>query len=273
MLKVPIYIYETGVTIYSDLDAGIQQGYSPMYQKDLVVYKGVSNTIRFTVKNQDQKPVSIFGDSFDFHLIDISSGTTHLLKPLTVIDDGSTTATKGVVELTLNESDIADKLSKFYSFAVARTTDNVRKVTYSNTHFDASGRLEIKDGVYSPFSNSTEITTFSPETRNFYGGGVQQITDYISSHYNADPEFKRMNSVHTVAYYTSNSYNGDLVIQATLDLQPSNNTAWADIKTIKLVNSDGIGYQNIRGIFNWIRIVHTPTTSNAGTLDKIVIRS
>jgi len=273
MLKVPIYIYETGVTIYSDLDAGIPQGYSPMYQKDLVVYKGVTNTIRFTVKNQDQKPQTVFGDSFEFHLIDASTGTTHLLKPLTVVDDGSTTATKGVVELTLNESDVADKVSKFYTFAVARTTDNVKKVTYSNTYFDASGRLEIKDGVYSPFTSSTEITTFNAETRNFYQAGGATITDYVSSHYNADPEYKRMNSVHTVAYYTSDGYNGELKIQATLDLQPSNDTSWADIKTITLTNSSGIGYQNIRGIFNWIRIVHTPTTSNTGTLDKVVIRS
>lgn len=271
MLKVPIYIYETGVTIYSDLDAGIPQGYSPMYQKDLIVYKGVTNTIRFTVKNQDQKPQTIFGDSFEFHLIDSTTGTTHLLKPLTVVDDGSTTATKGVVELTLNESDVADKVSKFYTFAVARTTDGVKKVTYSNTYFDASGRLEIKDGVYSPFSDSTEFTSFSPVTRNFYKAG-SSVTEYISSQYDADPEYKRMNSVHTVAYYTTN-YNGELKIQATLDAQPSNNTSWADIKTITLTNSDGIAYQNIRGIFNWIRFVHTPTNSNTGTLDKIVIRS
>jgi len=54
MLKVPIYIYETGNAIYSDLDAGITQGFAPMYQDDLNVFKGVDNTLKFTVKNQDQ---------------------------------------------------------------------------------------------------------------------------------------------------------------------------------------------------------------------------
>ena len=66
MHKLPIYIYETGFTLFSDLDGTVKQGYTPMYQKDIQVVKGVTNTIKFTVKNQDQKPLDINGETLTF---------------------------------------------------------------------------------------------------------------------------------------------------------------------------------------------------------------
>jgi len=275
MLKLPIYIYETGYTLFSDLDNGIPQGYAPMYQKDIQIVKGVTNTVKFTVKNQDQKPLDINGETFTFNLINKETGAVHIEKDCTTVDDGSTTSTKGVATLTLSENDTASLVSKFYKFAIYRTINGTGKFpAYANTYYDIQGTCEIVDQVYASFTDSTELpnTDFTrPLTDKFYTPG-QAITKYESSRYNAQPEYKRNGALHTLAYYTT-GYTGDLKIQATLDTTVSSDTSWVDLQTINLSNSSGVDYANVTGVFNYLKLCHIPDNSNTGTLDKVVIRS
>lgn len=268
MLKLPLYIYETGYTVYSDLDVTISQGYAPMYQKNVEVYKGITNTLKFTVKNQDQKPISVNNTTFRFVLNNPETGASYLNKPMTVIDDGSTRATRGVVQIVLAENDLIGLNSKFYTYSIIQTVNGVDKPVYTNTYHDAEGTLEIQDKVYSPFSESEVITSFSPNTRSDNSG----IVDYTSSWIDASPEWKRANSIHTVSY-TTTGYKGSIKLQATLETQPGNGTTWVDVSTVSLNNYSGIDYFNVSGIYSWIRLQHTPDISNTGTVDKITVRS
>lgn len=275
MHKLPIYIYETGYTLFSDLDGAVKQGYTPMYQKDIQVVKGVTNTIKFTVKNQDQKPLDISGETLTFNLVNNETGAVHIQKACTTLDDGSTVATKGVATITLNESDTATLVSKFYKFSVTRTIGGSgNHATYANTHYGVAGTLEIIDHVYPAFTNSVELpnTDFTrPTTSNFYKQGGQ-ITEYFSSVVDALPEYKRGNPVHTFQYY-SDTYTGDLTIQGTLDSQVTPSSSWVDLTTISLTSSDTLGYANVTGVYNYFKLKHLPDNSNTGTLDKILVRS
>ena len=275
MLKLPIYIYETGYTLFSDLDNGLKQGYAPMYQKDIQIVKGVTNTIKFTVKNQDQKPLDISGETFTFHLVNKETGGVLLDKQCTTVDNGSTVATRGVCTLALSESDTADLVSKFYKFSVTRTVNGAGNYpTYANTYYEVAGTLEITDGVYAPFSESVELpnTDFTrPLTDDFYSPG-DNVVQYYTSYVDARPEWKRNNPLHTVAYYTT-GYTGDLVIQATQESQPDSGTSWVDLQTINLSNSTGVDYVNITGVYQNLRFYHLPDSSNTGTLDKVLVRS
>jgi hypothetical protein len=275
MHKLPIYIYETGYTLFSDLDGAVKQGYTPMYQKDIQVVKGVTNTIKFTVKNQDQKPLDINGETLTFNLVNKETGAVHLQKPCTTLDDGSTVATKGVATLTLSESDTASLVSKFYKFSVTRTIGGSgNHVTYANTYYEVAGTLELVDHVYPAFTDSVELANTDfvrPTTTNFYRPGGQ-ITEYFSSLVDAQAEYKRNGALHTFTYYP-NTYTGDLTIQGTLDSQVTADTSWVDLQTISITSSDTIGYHNESGVFNYFRLKHLPDNSNTGTLDKVLVRS
>jgi hypothetical protein len=275
MHKLPIYIYETGYTLFSDLDGAVKQGYTPMYQKDIQVVKGVTNTLKFTVKNQDQKPLDISGETLTFNLVNKETGAVHLQVPCVTVDDGSTVATRGVATLTLTESDTASLVSKFYKFSVTRTIGGSgNHVTYANTYYEVAGTIEIVDHVYPAFTDSTKLpnTDFvRPLTSSFYSPNGQ-ITEYFSSLVDAQPEYKRNGALHTITYYSSN-YVGDLTIQATLDSQVTSDTSWVDLTTINLTSSDSIGYQNVTGVYNYFRLKHLPDNSNTGTLDKVLVRS
>jgi len=287
MLKLPIYIYETGYTLFSDLDGAVKQGYTPMYQKDIQVVKGVTNTIKFTVKNQDQKPIDISTlgntaagnvgtNSLTFVLTNKETGAVHLETACDILDDGSTVATRGVATLTLTESDTASLVSKFYKFSVYRSDAGIKKAVYANTYFGVEGTCEVVDHVYPAFTNSVELpnTDFTYDkqiTSSFYRPNGQ-ITEYFSSIVDAIPEYKRNGALHTITYYSSN-YVGDLTIQATLDSQVTSDTSWVDLTTINLTSSDSIGYQNITGVYNYFRLKHLPDNLNTGTLDKVLVRS
>jgi len=275
MHKLPIYIYETGYTLFSDLDGAVRQGYTPMYQKDIQVVKGVTNTLKFTVKNQDQKPLDISGETLTFNLVNKETGAVHLQTPCVTVDDGSTVATRGVATLTLTESDTASLVSKFYKFSVTRTIGGSgNHVTYANTYYEVAGTIEIVDHVYPAFTDSTELpnTDFvRPLTSDFYRPSGQ-VTEYISSIYDAQPEYKRNGALHTLTHY-STSYTGTITVQATLDSQVTSDTSWVDLTTVNLTSSDSIGYQNITGVYNYFRLKHLPDNSNTGTLDKVLVRS
>jgi len=275
MLKLPIYIYETGYTLFSDLDGTVPQGYAPMYQKDIQIVKGVTNTVKFTVQNQDQKPLDISSETFTFHLVNTETGGVLLDKQCTTLDDGSTRATRGVCTLTLSESDTADLVSKFYKFSVTRTVNGAGNYpTYANTYYEVAGTMEIVDTAYASFSVSEELpnTDFTrPLTSDFYSVGGQ-VTEYYSSIVNARPEWKRNNPLHTIAYYTT-GYTGDIVIQATQESQPDSGTSWVDLQTISLSNATGVDYVNLTGVYQNLRLYHLPDSLNAGTVDKVLVRS
>ena len=275
MLNFTIFIFVSGYTLFSDLDPGTRQGYTPMYQKDIQVAKGVTNTIKFTVKNQDQKPLDISGETLTFNLVNKETGAVHLQKQCTTVDDGSTVATKGVATLTLNESDTADLISKFYKFSVTRTIGGSgNHVTYANTYYEIAGTLEIVDQVYPSFTNSTELpnTDFTrPLTNDFYSPNGQ-VTEYYSSIVDAQPEFKRNGALHTFQYYNT-SYTGTLYLEATLDPQVSSDTSWVQLDTVSFNGSTDNSYINVTGVYNWFRLKHLPDISNTGTLDKVLVRS
>jgi len=275
MLKLPIYIYETGYTLFSDLDGAVEQGYTPMYQKDIQVSKGVTNTIKFTVKNQDQKPLDINGETLTVVLVNKETGAVTLEKDCTTLDDGSTTATRGVATLTLTESDTASLVSKFYKFSVYRTVNGSGKYpAYANTYFGIEGSLEVVDHVYPAFTASTELpnTDFTrPLTEDYYSYG-DAITYYNTSQIDAQPEYKRNGALHTIQYYAT-GYDGTLTVQGTLDAQVTSDTSWVDIKDITLTNTDTTGYTNVTGVYSYFKLRHLPDSSNTGTLDKVLVRS
>lgn len=60
MQKMYRYLANNKVTVLANT-AGFATEYRPVYQKNLLVYRGIDNLIHFEVKNHDQKPVSLSG--------------------------------------------------------------------------------------------------------------------------------------------------------------------------------------------------------------------
>jgi hypothetical protein len=125
---------------------------SKVYDRQLKLYRGVSNPITFTFKNEDQKAQFVDSKTFEFNLIDTETNKSVLTRNLTILDDGSTTSTKGQASVTLTEGDLLDLDAKFYNYSVREVaTDGTRTVTFADTAYNSAGTAEVLDGGYPQF--------------------------------------------------------------------------------------------------------------------------
>ena len=135
---------------------------SNVYNRRITLHRGVDNPLNFTFKNEDQKAQDITSKTYEFNMIDTESKKSVITKTLTILDDGSTTSTKGDASCTITEADLLGLDAKFYNFAVREVkSDNSREVTYSDTGYAAAGTIELLDGAYPEFVPSTSVSTFS----------------------------------------------------------------------------------------------------------------
>ena len=111
--------------------------------------------------------------------------------------------------------------------------------------------------------------------------GKQWYECYTGNLY-AYPAFKSNEALHTMAVYMTN-YKGTVIIEGTLENDPTSFGNYAIISTEVYNGFTGIDYKNFNGVFSNVRARYIPAknpvtqqnndTSYAGTVDKILYRS
>ena len=242
---------------------------SKVYDRRLKLFRGVSNPITFTFKNEDQKPQDITSKTYEFNMIDSESKKSVLTKTLDILDDGSTVSTKGDASCTITEGDLLVLDAKFYNFAVREVkSDGSREVTYSDTGYAAAGTIELLDGAYPQFVDSIRVSTFT-------GSGPMQFT---SSAIDARPGINNNKALHTIAVY-NNNFQGAFKVQGTMASSPSD----ADFFDITLdgqssstvtyiLPTSELYYYNFTGVYHSIRFSWDNASDNTGKIDKFLYR-
>jgi len=82
----PSYLYANKVDVFSDLGSWQTERYRKVYQRTLKIYRGVDNPIDFQVRNSDQKPQSIAGQTVVFNLFAYESQELIMSRDCTVVD-------------------------------------------------------------------------------------------------------------------------------------------------------------------------------------------
>jgi hypothetical protein len=83
MQTVSRYLLSNVVIVYIN---GYHGRNSKVYDRQLKLYKGVSNPITFTFKNEDQKPENIGDKEFEFNLIDTETNRSAITKEIDVLN-------------------------------------------------------------------------------------------------------------------------------------------------------------------------------------------
>lgn len=278
MQSLPIYLYSNTLDVTLDLDPTVRGVNRVMYQRDLKVQKGIKNKIRIQFKNSDQKRITISQDDvFVFSLFDTTNQRLLIEKQLTVLDDGTTLATRGLAELVLTESDTLNLDVSDYQFSVKKLdTDGTYLPAYSNTYYGVAGFLKVAQDVYPMLQPSQEVVSFEP----VYDDTIQKY-QYRSGNIYAYPEYNSNTALHTAAAYLTN-YKGMLKIEGTLYNTPANFNRYVTIATKTYDNFTGIDYFNFNGIFSYVRFTFIPDTAPGesnnnnpeyyGSFDKVLYR-
>jgi uncharacterized protein YcfL len=284
MQSLPVYLYANLFEVTLDLTSNtrIRQ---VMYQRPLKIQKGVKNTIQVQFKNSDQKLLNIHGKNFKMYVYDSFGDRTLVVsKNLTVLDVGSTSTfytTKGLAEISFSDKDIQTVESKSYNFSIVEVDQQGEETaTYSNTYYDVSGTLEIKDEVVPKFRPSIEISNF----QRFYNSNPDKLHwEYNTGNIRVYPDRLNKTATHTVAFYLNN-FKGTVVVEGTLENEPSTYGRYAIIDSKNYTtNTTGVGYFTFVGLFTHIKFTYIPSKnpvsgdnseiSYSGTLDKVLIRS
>jgi len=247
----------------------------PMIQYDIKVYKGVSNTIDFIVRDADRKFVKLI----DYQLSAIIQTVDEpnyagpeilLTKPVQIVDELT-----GKARLILEPEDIETWNTGYYQYSI-QVTDSQGCETYLFTDVNKSAiaQFQLLEGMARSLQPAIEIFAdgFTPTPIGDYG------IIYTTGALAGDSQSQRANGTHTVAVYTEN-FTGKFWIQASLTNDAPLPDDWFDV-TLDNPNNfwsytpdQKIKQFTFFGNYYWVRFQYQEATENKGNFLKLLYKN
>ncbi len=233
--------------------------YGPDNHKPLIAYRGLNVEFDFFVRDSNGKPQSLHNKTYTATVLDRSTKTSILTKNLVPEDYD-----KGQLVLKFDHEQTSSLTAKSYDLVITYTLsgDTGNFGGSSDLNNRITFVLEVRDGAIAQLRPSESVTTFNPEGDDNIGGRM------------TGPALNNSKSgLNTVQVQLTN-YTGTYKMQASLSVQPTSGDFF-DVpgQSYTVTSSTIVDYHTFVGMYNYVRLVHTPDTSNAGTLDKVLYRS
>lgn len=248
MLKTTTYLVtQNHSVVYSTIGSTPNRNMT-MYARNLKVYKGANNPLVIEMKNNDQKAVDITGKTFVFNILDQQDRVTLISKTGTIIN-----ASKGKVQFDITESDLMKVDGQFLNYSILDNTSGERGVIYVDDHYGAKGNIEVIDGPYTEFRESSVIT----------------LPDNNAYSIDARPSLNQNSALHTLQVFFTD-FTGSLKIEGSMAaISELDGDEWFTIATKNYTNQSDNVYINFTGVYSHVRFSRTLTS---GTIDKILYR-
>ena len=255
MQLIPRYLYKNQIDVVSN-DIGFAVEYRPVYSRHINVFTGIDNVLDFKLLNADQKRIDLATyDSIKFQAFDENQSL--------IIEHNAVNVnqSKGLFKVTITENDLLNVKAQYLSYNIYLVDSNNNNVTtYSNAHFGGSGVIKVESSQFPGPRDTMSVTTFTEDNDNWYSEAL-----------NAEPGINGNEALHTAAVYTD-SYVGDVVVQATLDNQVIGGTVWADVATYTMTGSETEPTLiNFNGVFSHLRF--KATANPAEKITKVLVRN
>ncbi|CAB4241532.1 hypothetical protein UFOVP71_70 [uncultured Caudovirales phage] len=238
--------------------------HAPAYTDQRIVwFKGVDNLLDITISGSDRRPISLLRREVTIVFWDRNKGTTIFRRRAI-----PTVAENGQARIKVFARDLMTIPSGIYSLgATIIDAEGLETALTWNRAQQAAFDIEVKDEVVPTSRSTNEITTWT-----------DVLGTLVSGAFNGPQYYRKDTSLFTVGVYASN-WTGSIIVQGTLDEVVTGNTLWANLKpqdytthSLNLVGYTGIDPYNFYAGVRWVRVVKAESPSNAGTLDKVLIR-
>jgi hypothetical protein len=189
MQEITGYLYTNWVECQLNDDPTITTRNRIVYARPIQIYKNIDNTLKFVFKNQDQKRIHVNAYTLTLYIFSTNSYTVNqvvsdditavsyaddsslqylddgsslftnnitssasgalMAVELDMLDDGSSSATRGVATVTISQEALAGFAGDSYYYSIkASTPGSFDSVVYSDANFGARGTVEIISGHY-----------------------------------------------------------------------------------------------------------------------------
>ncbi len=193
-----------------------------------------------------------FNHGFVFKMFNANEQRLVLEKELEILDDGISTATRGIALLTLTENDTKSLSSGYYKFGITLTdSDGGNLPTYSNTYYSIDGTVHLTHDLYPTLKESQTVLSFQR-----FANEQTALYEFLTGNLRAYPELTQTT---TAALYFDN-FTGTVLIQATLDNSPGTFGNYVTLETRTYSGFTGVDYANAEGSWSDVRIKWIPDT-------------
>jgi hypothetical protein len=266
-------------TIQLVTDPTIQRAWRMNYTRPIKLYKGIDNTLKLLIRNNDQKPINITGYTFTFYIVSDFNGFPNpsqadnlqvsVVLPCTIVDP-----INGIITALIPASTLESLNNNFYNFSVAAVDNNGNNVVaYATDDYQVRGQLELENGSFPQFRPSA-LAVFSAQTQGTTNPSfndpnttfvinslnpINAISDALAADIVSNNSSR---GVHTAQYYFQN-FTGTVTVQASLD-DVSESAAvvnWFNVVTNTYTNQNVPDIISFSGLYNFVRF---SITNNSG---------
>jgi hypothetical protein len=272
MPNVSLFKYRPYIQLLRPNHGVVNTNY-PMIQYDIKLYKGVTNSLDFVVRNNDRKPVRLV-DYQIFVDIQTTNGATGI-PPSVVLTKQAviTDEVAGRAQLILLPGETQDWNTGYYTYAV-RTIDGqgVQEYLYTDINKGATGQFQLIETIVASLVPAVEVkgNDFTPTPLSEFR------TQWITGALAGDAQTQQANGTHTVAIYTTD-FIGSFSAEGSLTQEPPLPSQWFPI-VLGDANADldlrgtGVTQKTFFGNYMWVRFRYSKAANNTGTLDKILYK-
>lgn len=258
MQLIPRYLVKNKTTVIAN-EAGFLTEYRPVYTRQLKVFTGIDNVLDFKLVNADQKSIDLATySSIKFQAFDENQSL------IIEHDAVYVNQSKGLFKVTITENDLLKIKSQYLSYSIYLVDSNSNNViTYTDAHFGGCGTIYVDTCQYPGPRETYSVSVFTEVT--------EDTSYWISETLDAEPGINGNEALHTAVVYTD-SYTGDVVVQATLDNQVTGTTSWADVATVTFTGSETEPKPvNFNGVYSHLRFKSTANPANK--ISKVLVRN
>lgn len=255
MQRISAFVYPNRVEIQADNDPLLTTRNRIVYARTIKIHRGIDNTILFTVKNSDQKPINLTGHTIYFNIISDSSVNALLLEVIGTIQD----AVNGIFKVVVAAEKVDLLEQELYNYAIKLVnSSNEEILVYSDDFFTVRGQIQVLDGYVPAFRNSAELTLSEISASVIVSSAA--IGSYPSG----------FSSQHSFQFYFNN-FTGTITPQVTTDpVAQIENATWTDQSPVAYSGQNSTVFSTIDGNYSAIRFRINVTS---GSVTKILSRS
>lgn len=185
----------------------------PQYNTDITLWKGIDNTIQFSIRDRDRKGYALEGNEIFLNIIHPKLNKK-IVKKLDIVDEY-----KGLYNVVFTQSELKDFEPTFYQASVvAKNLENQEEILYSGTEWCPIFDINVKEGLRDVFQPS-HIIDLKGLLYNYYSDDDGKRYNYhTSSKIKADES-----DSHTASIIVDDNFIGNIIMESSVMETPSEN--------------------------------------------------
>jgi hypothetical protein len=243
----------------------------PLYNTDITIWKGIDNTIEFSIRNHDRKSINVNGQLY-FTMVNQNNQQIYK-KELTVVNQGL-----GRYSVTLTKSETKDYDCGKFVGHVSIINDGIEDLLYSGTDWYPYFNVILEPNKMELIDETTTLSMSDFNKEIYTDNDINKTLEIFTS-----SMFESNKTIYHNIIANVKDFIGEIIVQGSMMTTPHfNDDDWFDITSFKHWNEDNTEDFEplnetilLNSILNclWIRIKFKRIMDSESSLEELTYRN